>query len=303
MRRWGVVVTLLSCAVLSAVAAVVSTDAWFRDYFSDAPPISYLLVPVYLPAAATMAALSLLCTAIGAQLLRRRPWRSLLALTVITAAVLLGEPSLAFEQEWLAVATVWAGTAILWSATLWSTRASRTMSPILVPSPAALAQNHSQVTADSSLGSATAETHADAPSWTRPDVRSDMLIHGARATATALVAVVLVLILGLVMFESVGGIQLLFMTTLPDLRTLLYSNPALLAPLVITAAWLTGNDHHERDTTLWRVVVLAALVLATVEPAVGPDGTLSISVLTLIGAFIATTRHRLADRAEAMLSR
>lgn len=312
-RRWLLIV-VIAVAAASAAAGAVTAYRWIDEMIhllapmpTTANPITpipeYVMGPRdYLPAlattAATTAAFSLLCSAIGAQLLRRRPWRSVIALGAITAVVLIGQPYLALAQEWLAVATIWAGTILLWCSTSWSTRrrrdgttgvsvgSERVRTPDLVPADTSI--HDTDAGADEALARTTTATQ---------DLALD-----TRRTAIALVVAALSIIIALIAFSAVGGLQMVFGGWDPWWSDLA-GDAALLAWLAIWAGWLSGRRPAGPFATTWRVVVVVAILLpAILELTLLDTGSISIVMLTLLGAFVATTRHRLADRAEAMLS-
>lgn len=293
-----VIVVAMASAGAGAVTEYRSIDEMLRisPEFAIGPRD---FLPVLAWTAATTAAFSLLCSAIGAQLMRRRPWRSLVALGVITAVVLIGQPYLTFERERLAVATIWAGTFLVWCSTAWSTRRSRestataSIEAVRVPTP-------ELVPADSSIGYP--GTSADEAFAIRTTAAAQDLALDARRTAIALVVAALTIIIGLIAFSAVGGLQLAFSGWDPWWSELT-GDAALLAWLAIWAGWLSGRRPAGPHTTTWRVVVVVAVLLnAILELANSDTGSISIVVLTLLGAFVATSRHRLADRAEAALS-
>ena len=74
---------------------------------------------------------------------------------------------------------------------------------------------------------------------------------------------------------------------------------AMLAPVALGAAWFAGHTPAGQLTRTWRVVILVALALIGVDGVF--YGEVTIPMLFTLGVVVAGSRHRLADRIEAML--
>ena len=200
-HRW-LVVAILAPALVSATVTSALTYRWVNDFinhpaFLEGSTVStpeYVLVfRDYGPAGVTMAALSLVSTAIGAQLLAQRPWRSAVALGLITGVLVMCRSfAVGNDAVWLVVGSVWAGTVVLWGAARW---------------PA----THKAATSEVSAKPADADRRILPPAaggLGRPG--QDQFAATTRRAVTAFSGLVLAIILGLIVFSALGGLGLFF---------------------------------------------------------------------------------------------
>ena len=263
----GILVPAVAAGAMAAVMTYRDITAMISATSAALPPFT-ITPSYYLPSAAAPAALSLLSTAVGVQLLGRSLWRPVAALALVTTWLLASGASLVYGREALAVAAIWSGPALVAMFAAWSARwASRAADPV----PAATASRQLQ---DSS----------------------------ARRAATAGVVFALAVIGALIVLSAMGGLDLYFLDMSPSWWDVTSSTAAMLAPLALAGAWLAGHTPAGPHTGTWRVVILGALALVAVDGALhGSSGAVAIPVLTLLGVVVAGTRHRLAHRVEAML--
>ncbi|SDC69654.1 hypothetical protein SAMN05216410_2198 [Sanguibacter gelidistatuariae] len=283
--RWWLIFAILAPATASAATAATLTYRQVSEWFGawteqatlvgiDAALPAYGIAPLdYLPAGATMAALTVLCTAIGAQLLTPRPWRSAAALAIITAALVLSDSVLLSDGVWLPIASIWAGTVLLWSEAVWRATPRRDASPLGDPAPSA------------------------------PRSSRDELARSTHHTVTVFAVFMLAIVVGLIIFSAVGGLRLFFSDGPPRWSDLTYSAPAHLAALAIWAGWLSGRRQARAHATTWRIVAYAGIALGAVEGItyVADDGW-TMAILSAVGVAIATNRQHLAARAERLLT-
>ena len=220
-RRW-ITLALLAPAALSAALTAVLTYRWIADgladrYFEGVGIVSVDYMEIaprdYLPSGAPMAALALLCTAVGGQLLRRSPWRSALALGATTAVLVLSQSIGFMNPTWLTIATVWAGTAILWCVSLGGAGASN----------AAESRTASE-------GAAPPTAMADSAGAPDPDLIA--LSVTAQHALAVFSGIVTTTILGLIVFTALGGLWLFFGAEL-SFSSLRFSTAAHLAFLAV----------------------------------------------------------------------
>lgn len=289
---------LSTCTVAAAVVGAASSYRITLQLLADwqatlAPGVltGYVIGPSdWLPDAANLASLTVLSTAVGVQLLARQPWRSLVALSVVTGALLVFDLAVIFMgvNGWLPLVFVWIGTAAVWGATRWS--------PSVGPS--------SVETGTKAVRSPTASDsrQGDGPSAPEPRSGQADVIWTTRWIVTTVVVVVLVVLGLLMIFAIIGGLQLYFLRRRPDLYDLTYSVQAPLAALAIWAAWLAGRSHAWNRPT-WLTAVLVGVALAAVEPVSRTmSGNMAVPVLLTCAVLVAGLRERLADRAAGALS-
>lgn len=301
-RAWLLLIVVVTSAASGAAGAVVAYRS-ILDLFADwpelagTPPLPMFHLLDFLPAGAMMAALSLLCTSIGTQLLHNSPWISLVALGAITAVLLGSLFIFAYEQEPLTVATIWAGTTLMWCATLWSTRPERTaLAPVRVSAPRA---SSTAGMSSTDLGVLPTAEHT----WTDTDTSKGDLRRATRRAATALVVVMETMILALIALTAANALQMYFHGQWPSWDSVGTSTPALLASLAIWSAWLAGRGPADPRSRTWLVITVAALALAAIEGLVDSvTGAVAIPVLAALGVTVAYQRHRVADRLQLLLS-
>ena len=280
----ALVVPAVVIAAVSAVLAYQRADALWQSLFPGIPAGDLLVYRAgprdYLPPAAVMAALTLLSTALGAQLIGRRPWFAAAALAWVTTWLLASGSWLAFEQEALVLAAIWSGTALVAGTTVWSARRA----------------DHASLTAGERPGS---RSDGELPAV---DCASDSLARAARRVSTAGVVLMLAIISALIVFSAMGGLNLFFLDMNPSWDDVAYSTPTMIAPLALGAAWLTGGTPTRPHARTWRIVILVALALCQVEVlAYVWPGDVAVPLLTALGVVVASHRHRLARRVEAVL--
>lgn len=279
---WAVWFAIVVPAVVAATVAVVMTYRDITTIVSAGPaPLPHItIIPsYYLPSAAAPAALSLLSTAVGAQLLGRSLWRAVAGLTLITTWLLASGAWLVYGREALAVAAIWSGTVLVAVAT----RSRQTVHS---------ASGHPSVLAGGRSGTAEARVPGTDPA-------ADALARSARRSATAGVVFALAVIGTLIVLSAMGGLGLYFLDISPSWWAVTASTGAMLAPVALGAAWLAGHTPPGPLTNTWRVVILVALVLLAVDGVFYDD--VAVPMLVTLGVVVAVSRHRLAHRVEAML--
>ena len=279
---WALWFVIIVPAVVAATVAVVMTYRDLATIVGAGPaalPHITIIPSYYLPTAAAPAALSLLSTAVGAQLLGRSRWHAVAGLTLITTWLLASGAWLVYGREALAVAAIWSGTVLV---------AVATPSRQTVHS----ASGHPSVLAGGRDGAAEARSPGTDPA-------ADALARSARRAATAGVVFALAVIGTLIVLSAMGGLDLYFLDIDPSWWAVTASTGAMLAPVALGAAWLAGHTPPGPLTKTWRVVILVALVLVAVDGAVYDD--VAVPLLMTVGVIVAGSRHRLAYRLEAML--
>lgn len=289
-------VVLSSCMAAAAAVGAVSAYRNVLQMLADWEALlplggetGYVIgVRDWLPSATDLAALTVLSAAVGAQLLARRPWRSLMALSAVTAAIVVFD-LMFFGLVWPSVVFIWIGTAAVWCATRWSA----SVAPPSLETDATAGRSLSDISTVPGDGSS-----APAPHSGQADV-----IRTTRWVVTTVVVIVLVACGLLIAFAITGGLQLYFLDRRPDLYDLTYSSQAPLAALAIWGAWLAGRSPAARLRTTWLTAVLVGVALAAVDPLIYPtSGNLAVPVLVTCAVLVAGLRERLADRAAGALS-
>ena len=300
----ALIIPAVGIAAVSAVLAYQTADALWQSLFPGIPAGDLLVYRAgprdYLPPAAVMAALTLLSTALGAQLIGRRPWFAAAALAWVTTWLLASGSWLAFEQEALVLAAIWSGTALVAGTTAWSaSRADRTAESVKVAVAPTTTAHH---------GAPLAAVPADEHNGSRPEIPAvdrvtDSFARSVRWAVTAGVVLVLMIIAALIVLIASGGMNLYFFDMSASWDSVRFNTPAMLAPLAIGAAWLTGRTPGRPHARTWRNVILVALAVCQVEVlAYAWTGDVAIPVLTVLGVIVAGNRQRLARRVEAVLA-
>lgn len=280
---------LVSTTLAAGTAGAVSSYQEFVSMLADvranlAPGFTfeYVVGPGdYLPPAASLASLTLLSTAVGIQIWGGRLWRALLALSTITAVLLVFdlEATLVGVSPVLAALSIWAGPAVAWCFARWpggDRRGLGARPPVGAP-PSSLATPQQLA-------------------------QGDTLRATRRLVTAAVVAAVAVLAL-LMVVSILGGLQMYFLRYRPDLDLLTYSPQALLAVLATWAGWLAGRPLAGSHARTWLASALVGVVLAAVDPlASSAPGSLAAPVLTTCAVVLLASRERLSVRATGAVS-
>lgn len=302
---WALVLTLLGCALATALVEVAFAVHAQREWealvseYQGYPSTGWTLGPRdYLPGAATMAAVTVLCTAIGGQLLKRRPWRSIAALTLVTGAFVtvsflvahphaesLGFPSFALIVDLglplmtgrvpRLLISVWVGTIVLWLVMACSSHTSQL--------------------------SAKEDSAHSARAALPPDDAA--LVLAIRRVVISFVVIALLVIAGLTVFFSKGGLQLFFGRP-ASWSELVNDTSMVLLPLAIWGGWLAGRERTDRHRRIWMFFLLTGVALSAVNlPGIDLSGSLTIPVLVALGVVLAVHRQSVANRVVARLAR